>query len=535
MGRSRRIAFSAVAGLSLVALVNSPLAGAQNSGKGRLIDSYRETAGVQRPAWAADATERGLKHFEAKGKARDSFQLRGVDRDDLGTHVRLDQTHRGVPVFGGQVLAHLDNQGNVVADGGDFYAVNIDTKAKINGQQAIKSAETALGYTGQFVDQPKARLVVLPRDGGAVLAYQVGLHIEDGTDATADHQYFINAQDGSVVTSYNDLDTQDRTGAPRIMAAATGSGKSLYSGTVSIGTDLVSGAYYMRDLNRGGMQTVDMNNRTSGSGTVFSDADNVWGTSTSASRQSAGVDAHYGSALTWDYFLNSFGRRGIDGNGFKVISRVHYGRAYNNAFWNGVNMTYGDGDGVQFTPLTSIDVAGHEITHGLTEKTAGLIYSNESGALNESFSDIFGSMVEFTRAVGGNYEIGEEIYTPGTAGDALRSMSNPALYGDPDHYSKRYVGTGDNGGVHINSGIQNQAFYLLATGATNRTSGLSVTAIGRDKAAAIFYRALTVYLGPSSNFAAARTATLRSATDLYGAGSAEYNATAQAWTAVGVQ
>lgn len=143
-------------------------------------------------------------------------------------------------------------------------------------------------------------------------------------------------------------------------------------------------------------------------------------------------------------------------------------------------------------------------------------------------------MVEYSSGTG-DYLIGEDIYTPATAGDALRNMSNPAAEGDPDHYSKRYTGTGDNGGVHINSGIQNQVFYLLAQGGTNRTSGLAVTGIGRPKAAAIFYRALTVYLTPSSNFKAVRTATLNAARDLYGASSAEYNATAQAWTACGVQ
>ena len=122
-----------------------------------------------------------------------------------------------------------------------------------------------------------------------------------------------------------------------------------------------------------------MSSKTSGTGTLLTDADNVWGNSLNSDRASAAVDAHYGAAKTWDYYLNTFNRRGIDGNGFKVVSRVHYGRSYNNAFWNGTNMTYGDGDGVQFTPLTSLDVAGHEITHGLTEKTANLTYSGEFG------------------------------------------------------------------------------------------------------------------------------------------------------------
>ena len=170
--------------------------------------------------------------------------------------------------------------------------------------------------------------------------------------------------------------------------------------------------------------------------------------------------------------------------------------------------------------------------------TAETKHNSRSDTANESFSDIFGTAVEFYAGNVGrtlDYEIGEDIYTPGTSGDALRSMSNPGLYGDPDHYSKRYTGTDDNGGVHTNSGIQNQAFYLLAVGGTNRTSGLSVTGIGRGPAERIFYRALTVKLTSTANFKAVRTATLSAAADLYGSTSTQYNATAKAWSAVGVQ
>ncbi|HYF63662.1 MAG TPA: M4 family metallopeptidase [Herpetosiphonaceae bacterium] len=508
---------------------------AQDKARGQIVRSYRAENG-NAPDWATKAIDKSLAHQSTKAaNAKAEFKVRSVDQDDLATHVRLDQYLNGVPVFGAQVLTHLDAQGNVLSDGGEFYAVNVNTKPSLNELEAIKVARKQVNYVGDGKYEPEvsSRLVVLPQDNGAaVLAYQVSVHIEDGTAATAHHEYFVNAADGSVAYYYNDIDTVN----------ATGTGKSLYSGNVSIGTDLVSGVYYMRDNTRGGMYTVDMKNRTSGSGTTFSDSDNVWGTNTSASAQSAAVDAHYGAQLTWDYYLNSFNRRGIDNAGFRVVSRVHYGRNYNNAFWNGVNMTYGDGDGSTFTPLTSLDVAGHEITHGLTEKTADLVYAKESGALNESFSDIFGTMVEYASGVNADYQIGEDIYTPGTSGDALRSMSNPASAGDPDHYSKRlYPGTcspsstNDNCGVHSNSGIQNHAFYLLAEGGTNRTSGLSVTGIGRTAAAAIFYRTLTVYLSPSSNYSAARLYSLRAAADLYGSGSTQYNAVAQAWTAVGVQ
>jgi Zn-dependent metalloprotease len=181
--------------------------------------------------------------------------------------------------------------------------------------------------------------------------------------------------------------------------------------------------------------------------------------------------------------------------------------------------------------------------HGITERTANLTYSNESGALNESWSDVFGAMVErYAQGQTSNtWKIGEQCYTPGVAGDALRYMDNPHAASnsgytaddDPDHYAERYTGTGDSGGVHINSGIANKAFYLLAVGGTHHRGG-SMTGIGADAAAKIWYRALTSYMTSSTNFKGARTATLNAAAALYGSGSANYNAVAQAWNLCGV-
>jgi hypothetical protein len=207
-------------------------------------------------------------------------------------------------------------------------------------------------------------------------------------------------------------------------------------------------------------------------------------------------------------------------------------------------MSYGDGDGTTFSPLTTVDICGHEMTHGVTERTANLTYASESGALNESWSDIFGAMVEAYKdgAVSSDtWKIGEDSYTPGTAGDALRRMDNPNAVGDPDHYSVRlYQGSctpsslNDNCGVHTNSSISNHAYYLIANGGTNRVSGIAVTGIGTGAAERIFYRALAQYMTSSTNFSGARTATLSAATDLYGSGSTQYNGVAQGWCAVGV-
>ena len=305
-----------------------------------------------------------------------------------------------------------------------------------------------------------------------------------------------------------------------------------------------------RTTTRGGGYTTDLGGRQSGSGTIFSDADNTWGNGATSDRATAGVDAHYGVATTWDYFKNVHGRTGIANDGKGALSRVHYGRNYVNAFWSDscFCMTFGDGDGTTYYPLVNLDVAGHEMTHGITSRSANLTYSGESGGLNESMSDIFGTMVEFQANNAGDppdYQIGEELYinNPG-ATKAFRYMYNPALEGagrSVNCYSST-VGSLD---VHYSSGPSNHYFYLLAEGSAPKTwpngtygsptcNGSSVTGIGRDAAAKIQYRALTVYMTSGTNYAGARTATLQAATDLYGAGSAQYNAVAAAWSAVNV-
>ncbi|HDR7449561.1 TPA: peptidase M4 family protein, partial [Bacillus toyonensis] len=201
----------------------------------------------------------------------------------------------------------------------------------------------------------------------------------------------------------------------------------------------------------------------------------------------------------------------------------NFGTNYNNAFWNGQQMVYGDGDGVQFAPLSgSLDVVAHELTHAVTDKSAELEYLNQSGALNESFSDVFGYFVDPA-----NWDLGEAVTTPKVAGDALRSLSNPEKYGQPAHMNDyQYLPPteeGDNGGVHINSGIPNKAAYL------------TINAIGKEKAEKVYYRALTTYLTPTSDFSKARAALLQSVADYDGVNSATYQAVQKAWNDVGVK
>jgi thermolysin len=482
---------------------------------------------------------------QALGVGRAEFVRKSAQVDELGyEHTRFQQTVRGVPVEGGEAIVHHDARGGLQAITDTFrQGLKVDTVAKLNESEAVAKAVNAYGGYDLLTAAPESKLLVKRMDDGTDrLVYKVQLRREDGSLHTDMPVYYVDAQSGDVVGQFSNLQT------------ATGTGASLYSGSRSLTTFLSGTTYYLEDTGRK-MGTFDMRNGTS-SGYRYTDTDNAWGNGSTSSTQSAAVDAHFGAQMTYDYYFNTHARKGVDGNGGPggytsidgvtrlLSSRVHYSTKYNNAFWNGTYMTYGDGDGTTFTPLVTLDICGHEMTHGVTERTAGLVYSNESGALNESMSDVFGAMVE-RYALGesaNTWKIGEGAYTPATAGDALRYMDNPhAKAGgtytpddDPDHYAERYTGTADNGGVHINSGIGNKAFYLLAKGGTHHRSGVTVTGIGADAAAKIWYKALTTYMTSSTNFAGARAATLNAAAALYGSGSANYNAVASAWTAVGV-
>ncbi len=478
----------------------------------------------------------------------DEFQVQKVEIDDLKmAHTRVRQTVGGIPVWEGEAIVHLKADGSLSTVTDDLKeSIFVDTNPVINEKQAVQAAIDAYAGNTKMSQDPTTDLWVFRGETRDHLVYRVTTPRIDGSDETSVPVTFVDAHNGEVVFSYNNLQT--------------GSGPSRYSGTVSISTTVSGATYYMEDTTRR-MGTFNMNstgNETTGSGGTqsrYTDTDDVW----NAAIQQAGVDAHYGAAKTFDYYQSVHGRNGIDGNYGPgtttsavgaiplVASRVHFGSSgrYNNAFWFNNQMSYGDGDGTTFTPLTTVDICGHEMTHGVTERTANLTYASESGALNEATSDILGAMVELYSdgnvVTADTWKIGEDAYTPGTAGDALRRMDNPNAVGDPDHYSVRlYQGactpssSNDNCGVHTNSSIANHAYYLMAAGGTNRVSGVTVTGMGTADAARIWYRALTVYMTSSTNFSAARTATLNAATDLFGSASTQYTATATGWCAVGV-
>ncbi|HVE86612.1 MAG TPA: M4 family metallopeptidase [Myxococcales bacterium] len=330
-----------------------------------------------------------------------------------------------------------------------------------------------------------------------------------------------------------------------------GNDSTIYAGKVEVGgTDAGNGQQKLLDQTRGkGIEVRDANNRSSGSGsTEFVDNNGAWGEATDPARQKGAVDAMYGAQMTSDFYKDILGRNSIDGNGEKLLNNVHINTNYVNAFWDGTQMNYGDGNGRDAGSLTTLDIAGHEITHGLTQRTANLVYRGESGGINESMSDIMGAGVdwyamkknpELAKNGADPWKVGEQAWTPGTPGDALRYMDDPTK----DNYSvDNYKNYPKQTEVHGSSGIMNNAFYLMVNGGTNKTSGLQVGGMaatdgfdgGMEKGLKIFGRALTTYMTPNTTFAQARQATIQAATDLYGADSDAVKQVMSAWTAVGV-
>ncbi|MDG4862322.1 M4 family metallopeptidase [Streptomyces sp. T-3] len=459
-------------------------------------------------AKAATARELGLD-------SQEKLVVRDVVKDrDGSTHTRYERTYAGLPVLGGDLIVHETKSG----------ATKGVTKATGKSLKVDTAATLAAAPKG-------ARKVVWAAQGTPTLAYE---KVVKGTqkDGTPSELHIVtDASSGKKLFQWEAVHNED-----------TGTGHTMYAGDVKLGT---TPSFTLTDADRGGHKTVDLNGGSSG-GTVFSDPDNEWGDGTPQNKQTAGAEAHYGAAMTWDYYKNVHGRSGIRGDGVGATSRVHYGNAYVNAFWQDscFCMTYGDGEG-NAKPLTSIDVAGHEMTHGVTSATAGLIYSGESGGLNEATSDIFGSTTEFyannAKDVG-DYLVGEKIDINGD-GTPLRYMDKPSKDGkSKDNW---YSGIGGID-VHYSSGPANHFFYLLSEGSGAKeingvqydsptADGVAVTGIGRDKAEKIWFKALTTYMTSNTNYAAARTATLSAAKDLYGDGSAEVTAVDKAWAGVAVK
>lgn len=435
-----------------------------------------------------------------RATGREELALERVEEDELGkVHVRFRQTLRGLPVVGGELAVHVDKStGTIYAINGTFVPdENLPRAAALRAEEALQQAAREAGIiSGVALDKPQL-VYVVRENGKAYLAWTTRVAFEDEKGEHLDRIY-ADAVTGELVTS----------------------------------EALIHTALYRK--------IYTANNGTSLPGTLMFQEGG-------SSSDSVAMAAYNGLGYTYNYYKTKFNRDSIDGAGMTLIATVHYGNRYNNAFWNGSQMVFGDGDGTTFAPFANaLDVVAHELAHGVTERTANLTYSSEPGALNEAWSDIYAANVE-AFANGGvssnTWKIGEAIYTPGTSGDALRYMNNPTADGySADYYPERLYpnctpsSSNDYCGVHGNSGIANLAYYLLVAGGTHprgKTS-VNVPAIGMAKAEQIFYRALTTYMTSSTNFQGARNATAQAAADLYGGtSSAEYNAVQKCWDAVG--
>jgi Zn-dependent metalloprotease len=332
---------------------------------------------------------------------------------------------------------------------------------------------------------------------------------------------YVDAANGTIIKEQNLICTIN----------AVGSANTKYSGAQSLTADSYTAGYRLREAGRGlGIETYNMGNTSTYSSTDFTNASNSW-TVTGANQ--AATDAHWGAEKTFDYYYQTFNRNSIDNSGYKLLSYVHYSNNYVNAFWDGLRMTYGDGDLSQdFSIMTALDVCGHEITHGVVENTAGL-NGGEADALNEAFADIFGTSIEwYARPSQHDWIMGKDIMPSGTG---IRNMSNPNALQQPDTYLGNYWDNTDE--PHTNNGPCIYWFYLLSAGGSgtnDNSQAYNVSAITMAKASAIAYRAMTVYMTPSTDYANVRNYTIQAAKDLYGACSNEVIQTTNAWYAVGV-
>ena len=513
-----RLSTGAALGVAVAAAVATPLTAA----------SAATTAAPSQAPGVVSAQAGADQDRSALGLSPDEkLVVRNVVTDRDGTqHVRYDRTYKGLRVVGGDLVVEKAKSGAVrdVHWNSSGKVAVASTSPAVSEASAESSGAKRAGYAPKAND---GELVVWAGSGSPRLAWDVVTEGVKADQTPSRLHTLVDARSGAVLTSWDEV--------------VEGTGNSMYSGTVTLNSIQSGSNWLLKDSV--GNYTTDLNGATTGTGTQFTDADNVWGNGSTSSRQTAGVDAQYGAEKTFAYYKNVLGRNGIWNTGVGARSRVHYGNAYNNAFWDGTQMTYGDGAG-NTKPLTSIDVAAHEMSHGVTENTAALVYSGDAGGLNEATSDIFGTAVEFyanAPADPGDYLIGEKININGN-GTPLRYMDKPSK----DGASQDCWTTGTkNLDPHYSSGPLNHWFFLASEGSGARTvngvaynsptcDGSTVTGAGRSNIEKVWYRTLSTKLTSSSNYAAARNGAIASAKELFGATSATCTAVEKAFTAIAV-
>jgi thermolysin len=528
------------------------------------VGSAQQTTTLRFSATTANDL-RSWDQFVSSQERAGGLRVRQVVQDPSvpsRTVERLQQYHRGIPIWGAEVVRDAD-RGVPVSIFGELSAqLDVDTMPGVTteaARQLFLSREA-----GATLLRP-VDLVVLRRESGAHdLAYTTV--VSSGTQV---NRVFIDAQSGAELLRYSSIHTQEAIGNGRGSIGDTKKMSVLQQGGTFIADDQLRPPVLTTFDLRGNL-TRALNVSFLGAplflSDIASDSDNNW-------TDGAVVDAHAYVGWTYDYYFKRHGRRGLNNLDRPLVTMVNpvtpqaavtlppdlFFSFAVNAFWcddcgpgavgvmffgSGVPSTFVLG-GQTVGPLSgSLDIVAHELTHGVTTSSSGLIYMNESGALNEAFSDIMGTAVEFFfQPIGAgigqaDYLLGEDSFrSPGGTFNGSRSLVNPLAYGDPNHYSIRFTGPEDNGGVHINSGIVNHAYYLAIEGGTNTISRLTVQGVGtanREQIEKSFYRAFVFLLPASATFSTARAATIQAARDLYGANSAAAQAITQAWTAVGV-
>ncbi|NYF98523.1 M28 family peptidase [Janibacter cremeus] len=527
---SRGAAFSAALAMTCVPLTAVAAPAGPSAGQ---TTGAVSSADPKEPGFAAEENRADEVHAKLKLSAQQGLVVRNLAAGPGDTTtVRYDRTYKGLRVLGGDVIVTRSASGEIVDKkfnaSGTIAVGSIDPG--LSRKQALRKGEGRAadeGIAKGESEDHESELVVFAQGEKPVLAYDVlttGVQ-EDQTPSRL--HTIVDASSGEVLASWDEI--------------KTGTGESMYVGSVDFETTASGGSYEMRDSH--GNYTTDMNNSQSGSGQLFTDNDDQWGNGSASSDQTAGVDAQYGAQMTYEYYEQVHDRAGIWDNGEGARSRVHYGNQYVNAFWDGTQMTYGDGRNNQH-PLTSLDVAAHEMTHGVTEATAGLVYYGDAGGLNESTSDIFAAAMEFHSANSadiGDYMVGEQIDINGN-GTPLRYMDQPSKDGSSyDCYSSA-VSDAD---PHYSSGPLNHWFFLASQGSGSSTvngveynsptcDGSTVEAVGREAAAEVWYRTLDTKLTSGSTYTDARDGAVESAMELYGDGSTECHGIQDAFDAITV-
>lgn len=463
--------------------------------------------------------------------------------DEYGNqHIKFQQTINGVNIYGAQAWLHFQQDGTIYFNGRTVPTPSINTQALFSQQAAEKLVQSDMERKFTFseaglrvqkelkIARFETKKVVMSNDKNTNAMHLVW-HISVRPNILHHWEYFVDAHTGEILKKFDHTCTvgptttnaNDLNGVIRAVNAFNANGthylinasKSMYTGPNTAKPADGSGIITTLDL-----QNTNLNNPSYVE--ITSTNNNTW--------SSKAVSAHYNASASFDYFKSKFNRNSIDGKGGDVVSFINVaddnGGGFDNAFWNGKYMFYGNG-ATDFKPLPGgLDVGGHEMTHGVIQNTAGLEYNGESGAINESMADVFGVLIE-----GQNYLIGEEVVKLSAfPSGALRNMQDPHNGGSslsspgyqPAHVNEQYSGTQDNGGVHINSGIPNKAFYLIAS------------TITKAKAEQIYYKALSLYLTKSSKFIDLRLAVVKAASDIHGATSTEVNTVKQSFDAVGI-